>query len=297
MCWSVQVSLAAAVYGYAVSAYLYRRKYSARDPWYAAFLATFTTTQLCDALLWTQQVGAHQLNGPITCNPMNRFVSRWVIPPVVFFQPFVLSFYPSQAGHGCVRNLYRLLSVIGSLVLTFVYGCTTLYHGDPATDHDKLPTLLWGGVDLPLWTIYAGIALWSIGAVGFVRPVRYGLQILLVGGCVLMLLRHFDGTIVLLSKMCTYCLLLSIVWTLEPCWDPHVSKWYPDEVADEAAAKMAGKRETQNKRETELGEGLLLGRSDIEHKESRAKVVAHHHQHPHRIPLNVSATVVKVAAM
>jgi hypothetical protein len=290
MCWSVQVSLAAAVYGYAVSVYLYRRKYSARDPWYAAFLATFTTTQLCDALLWTQQVGAHDLNGPIACNPFNRFVSRWVIPPVVFFQPFVLSFYPSQAGRGCVRNLYRLLSVLGSLVLTFVYGCTTLYHGDPSTDHDKLPTLLWGGVDLPLWTIYAGIALWSVGAVGFVRPVRYGLQILLVGGCVLMLLRHFDGTIVLLSKMCTYCLLLSIVWTLEPIWDPPDEH---DERQDEAAtaeARLTGEH-------AELGKGLLHGQFDAEHKQGRAIVVAHHHQHPHRIPLNVSATLVKGAAV
>ena len=291
MCWSVQVSIAAAVYGYSVAVYLYRRKYSPRDPWYAAFLATFTTTQLCDAVLWTQQEGAHALNGPIACTPLNRIVSQWVIPPVVFFQPFVLSFYPSQAGVGCVRNLYRLLSVLGSLVLTFVFGCTTLYHGDPATDHDKLPTLLWGGVALPLWTVYAGIALWSIGAVGFIRPVRYGIQILLVGGVVLMLLRLFDGTIVLLSKMCTYCLLLSFVWLLEPCWDPHVSKWYPDELG------QTGESEAENKQEAELGKGLLLGQIDVEHKVNMARVVALHHEHRHIIPLNTSATLVKVVAV
>ena len=143
------------------------------------------------------------------------------------------------------------------------------------------------GVDLPLWTVYAGIALWSVGAVGFIRPVRYGLQILLVGGTVLMLLRHFDGTIVLISKMCTYCLLLSIVWTLEPCWDPHIREWYQEE--------GHSKSENAIEKQAELGEGLLLVQNDIEHKENRATVVAHHHQHPHRIPLNLSATVVKIA--
>jgi uncharacterized membrane protein len=79
-------------------------------------------------------------------------------------------------------------------------------------------------VELPLWTVRAGIALWSVGALGFIRPVWYGIQILLTGGVVLSLLYIYDGTIILLSKMCTYCLLLSIVWVLEPLWDPHKRK-------------------------------------------------------------------------
>ena len=294
MCWSVQVSLAAAVYGYAVSAYLYRRKYSVRDPWYAAFLATFTTTQLCDAVLWMQQEGPHDMNGPITCNATNLFVSRWIIPPVVFFQPIVISFYPSKAGQGCVRNVYRILSVIGSGILTIAYGCSTLYHGDPSKDHDKLPTLLWGGVDLSFWVVCAGIGLWSVGAVGFIRPVRYGIQILLVGGCVLLLLLQFDGTIVLISKMCTYCLLLSFAWLLEPCWDPHISRWYPDECEVARPGSMIGGGCVF--KSAELGESLLPGQ--MEHKEGKATVVALHHEHPGRIPLNLSASVVKtVAAM
>ena len=67
MCWNIRISLVAACWGYGVSVYLHRRQpslcictapyasaqhhsyarrqYSARDRWYAAFLATFTTTQ------------------------------------------------------------------------------------------------------------------------------------------------------------------------------------------------------------------------------------------------------------
>ena len=52
MCWSFEISIAAAVYGYLVSYYLKNRNYSIRDKWYALFLATFTTTQLFDAIFW-----------------------------------------------------------------------------------------------------------------------------------------------------------------------------------------------------------------------------------------------------
>eukprot|EP00943_MAST-04B_sp_MAST-4B-sp1_P006651 g6651.t1 len=110
--------------------------------------------------------------------------------------------------------------------MVFIYGCSKLWHAPPGTlaAHDKYPTILWGGVDLPVFLVNAGIGFWAIGACMFVTPLRYSLQILLVGGCVLSLLYIFDGTITLLSKMCTYCLLLSIVWTLEPLWDPPSGK-------------------------------------------------------------------------
>lgn len=52
MCWNIESSVISAIYGYAVSVYLYHRRYSNRDPWYAVFLATFTTTQVIDAFFW-----------------------------------------------------------------------------------------------------------------------------------------------------------------------------------------------------------------------------------------------------
>ena len=41
MCWSTEVSLIAAGYGYLVSLYLYHRKYSVRDPWSVEGVATY----------------------------------------------------------------------------------------------------------------------------------------------------------------------------------------------------------------------------------------------------------------
>jgi hypothetical protein len=80
--------------------------------------------------------------------------------------------------------------------------------------------ILWGGFYPPAWIVVCGIALWSFGVFAFVRPWKAGAEILLVGGTVLTLLMKLDGSFRLISKMCTYCLLLSIVWILEPLWMP-----------------------------------------------------------------------------
>ena len=98
MCWSVESSAISAVYGYGVAYYLRRRCYSRRDRWYSLFLATFTTTQLIDAFFWVLKgdsgtipcaaIGAHSLGS------LNPIISRFVIPPVIFFQPITLTLFP-----------------------------------------------------------------------------------------------------------------------------------------------------------------------------------------------------------
>eukprot|EP00505_MAST-04D_sp_SCG-Rhode-Island_P003862 Stramenopile-MAST_4_protein_3862 len=194
MCWSTEISLLASLYGFGVSMYLRHRNYSKRDKWYALFLATFTATQLFDAVFWYLKGDRKD----IPCVPINYYLSRFLLPPVLFFQPWVLSLYPSQSCTA-VRKLYRLLTILGCCVMIYVYKCSEVWK--TATGPDRFPTIF-------------------IGAAMFVSPFRYCLQIILVGGCVLTLLVIYDGTIVLLSKMCTYCLLLSIVWVLEPLWSP-----------------------------------------------------------------------------
>ena len=80
MCWSIEASLIAAAYGYAVSAYLYHRKYSARDPWYCAFLATFTTTQLFDAWYWYLLKQAGPGAKEVPCTTSNHVLSPVEVP-------------------------------------------------------------------------------------------------------------------------------------------------------------------------------------------------------------------------
>ena len=184
---------------------------------YCAFLATFTTTQLFDAYYW-------YIKGPaddVPCTAANHFLSKYVLPFVVFFQPIVLGWFPSSAFPKW-RTPYQVCALLGAAVLACMYGCSVVFADSmkPPHDRDQLPTILWGGAEPSLLIILVGIGFWAVGAVAFCRPLKCGTNILLVGGCVLGLLLVFDGTIRLLSKMCTYCLLLSVIWVLEPYFMP-----------------------------------------------------------------------------
>jgi len=222
MCWSLEISLLAAGWGYAVSGYLRWRQYSIRDSWYALFLATFTTTQLFDAYFW--YIKADQTDIP--CSESNYILSRYLLPPVVFFQPIVVSIFPlHQNGCDCkcVRWLYRVGTLAGCVVAIIFCGCSIIFRVNGDQAYVDLPQILWGGVYPPSWVIYVGCAFWALGAVMFVRPWRASIAILLVGTVVLTLLTFVDGSVRLLSKMCTYCLILSFVWLAEPLWNPPAS--------------------------------------------------------------------------
>jgi len=54
----------------------------------------------------------------------------------------------------------------------------------------------------------------------FIYPTVYATNILAVGGLNLVILHYVDGTIYLVSKLCFYCLQLSILWYFEPKWAP-----------------------------------------------------------------------------
>jgi len=223
MCWSLEISLLAAGWGYAVSGYLRWRQYSIRDTWYALFLATFTTTQLFDAYFWYIKGEDEQ----IPCLMSNYVLSRYFLPAVVFFQPVVLSVFPlHQNGCDCkcIRWLYRVGTAAGCAVGVIFCGCSIIFSVDSNnSDYLNLPQILWGGVYPPSWVIYIGCAFWALGALLFVRPWKASVAILVVGTVVLTLLTFVDGSVRLLSKMCTYCLILSFVWLAEPLWNPSPS--------------------------------------------------------------------------
>jgi len=216
MCWNIEVSLIAGVYGYLVSAYLFRRNYSIRDKWYSAFLATFTTTQMLDAFFWWQKGESDQ----IPCTEVNYYLSKYFIPPILFFQPIVLSYYPSSSSI-LFRSPYRIACVIlifVSIPLVFS-GCTTVWQTTGGY-WEGLYVIIYGGNMPSIPIMLGGIAFWSIGVPLFVTPWWVGGHILFIGGLNMVLLYTLDGTIQLVSKLCFYCLLLSIMWLFEPLYEP-----------------------------------------------------------------------------
>ena len=230
MCWSLEVSMLAAVYGFGMSYYFaYVRRYTYRDPWYGLFLFSFTLTQLLDAYFWWRgesTTGQDDMldedNNNIPCDLENKLFTKIVVSFAVFFQVIAITMFPSETKRPWVNRLrgpYRILPIGGALAMAIVGKCTyaTVTEGGWL----RLPTLVyWGFLPTPE-LFFAGVALWSIAALLFITPWWAATNILLVGGINLALLRWIDGTILLVSKLCFYCLLLSILWLLEPLWcDP-----------------------------------------------------------------------------
>eukprot|EP01062_Namystynia_karyoxenos_P024046 TRINITY_DN19331_c0_g1_i1.p1 TRINITY_DN19331_c0_g1~~TRINITY_DN19331_c0_g1_i1.p1 ORF type:complete len:270 (+),score=91.53 TRINITY_DN19331_c0_g1_i1:73-810(+) len=220
MCWSLEVSIVAGIYGAAVSAYLHQRAYSYRDSWYGLFLLSFTLTQFLDAFFWWYKGE----KGQVPCDSVNLYFTKVVVSAAIFFQVFVLTWFPSSR-FPTLRKWYRVLPAVGAGVCAVFGKCTFAW----TTEHGllRLPTLVyWGFHDgfgtpgVPLYLMLAGVAMWSIAALAFVTPWWAATNILMVGGVNLVLLTIIDGTILLVSKLCFYCLLLSLLWLSEPLWAP-----------------------------------------------------------------------------
>ena len=96
---------------------------------------------------------------------------------------------------------------------------------------------------------------WISAALLFITPWWAGTNILLVGGINLVLLQLIDGGTQYVSKLCFYCLLLSVLWLLEPLWTPpapRASARVPDKSAAVAAAAPAGLKRAREGLSTKL---------------------------------------------
>eukprot|EP00656_Telonema_subtile_P031977 TRINITY_DN35042_c0_g1_i1.p1 TRINITY_DN35042_c0_g1~~TRINITY_DN35042_c0_g1_i1.p1 ORF type:complete len:246 (-),score=35.94 TRINITY_DN35042_c0_g1_i1:26-763(-) len=235
MCWSTTVSAASALVGWGACAYLWNRNHSPRDQWYARYLLTFTFSQLVDIALWTlhedpslgplQACKGFQLQSWSVPQEQrtNFLISKIVLPLVVLSQHAAQCTFPSDQHNGPgQRNKLILLHLIPVGVMSFAFGCTALSEAKFPVPHE---TLHWGGdfSDWPWLLIQIGACLHSgIVAVVFwlVCPQRVALMHTVVLGCVIGTLAVTEGTIELGSKWCTYCLIFSVVYTLEPWWNP-----------------------------------------------------------------------------
>jgi len=142
-----------------------------------------------------------------------------VVSIAIFSQVYVITMFPSQSLRpwcNKYRAPYRLLPVLGMAAMAYAGKCTysTVTHGGLF----ELPTLVYWGFEPPPYLFNAGVLLWSVAALIFITPWWAATNILLVGGVNLVLLLIIDGTVRLISKLCFYCLLLSVLWLLEPLW-------------------------------------------------------------------------------
>lgn len=235
MCWNLQVSLGAGVYGLLMSLFFLFRRYSSRDPWYAAFLLSFTCTQFLDAFFWARSDSDRTLD----CDAVNLGFSKWVVTTVLFMQVWVITLFPSPGRFPVLRDLVRLAVVGVILLVGFISNCTTVVTTSGGLW--PVPTLIYWGFTPPKWLFWIGVAFWSVPALLFIYPTVFATNILLVGGLNLVILQVLDGTYALVSKLCFFCLQLSLLWVVEPLWAPPSSSTSAREPVDVEAVALVPK--------------------------------------------------------
>jgi hypothetical protein len=207
MCWSAEASIIAALGAWCVCIFLYVRNVNF-DRWASAYLFTFTLTQLVDFALWMEEGRV----GLASCSAPNHTISKYIIPCVVFSQHCVQCFYPS-------KKLSKFRAIIAALHLLPILGMMYQFECSSIVKTIHGSSLCWGSVTAEMYQI-----LIHSGIVAFVflllMPLRVGIIHVVVLAFVMSLLYTTEGTLALGSKWCSYCLIYSIMYIVDPYWAP-----------------------------------------------------------------------------
>jgi hypothetical protein len=227
MCWNTQFSILSAVVGWATCLVLYRRNHSPRDRWYAAYLLTYTFTQIIDIALWT----LHQSHAPLTGCEASKMswssnsiesaqlpqflISKYGVPLVTFSQFLVQLHYPSEL-HKHRRNLLVALHGLPCVGMAFQFACSDVIWSRFPAPHE---TIRWGGHTAETWQVLLVVGVFLVDFFAMMErsvATAHSLTLLSVVGT----LWVTEGTLALGSKWCTYCLIFSAVYLTDPLWGP-----------------------------------------------------------------------------
>jgi len=228
MCWNIPFSLGSLLVGWVTCLYLHFRKRSPRDVYYRNYLFTFTFTQIVDIYLWWQH---GELAGGLQACPAYKeqffavpegaqrqqyIVSKFILPLVVISQHLVQLSYPSDylAKH---RRQLLAVHLLPALGMCFGFACTDVVTAAFPAPHE---TLRWGGHTSETWQVLIVVAVVCLDFVLIVPEKSVLVAHVGVFLCVVYTLWATEGTLALGSKWCTYCLIFSAVYTLEPFWGP-----------------------------------------------------------------------------
>lgn len=231
MCWNIEISLGSAAVGWATSCYLWRRQRSPRDRWYAKYLLTYTFTQLVDIALWVlheqtegglkacPEFSMQLLDGPTDERKLQYSISKYVVPMVTLSQFATMLYYPSDLLKG-QRSKLVALHALPCLGMALQFACTdTVTSAFPS----KHTTLRWGAFTAETWQVLL-VVLLQCADFQLLMP-ELAVRVAHIGTflSVVSTLWLTEGTLALGSKWCTYCLIFSFTYALEPLWGPPAS--------------------------------------------------------------------------
>jgi hypothetical protein len=156
--------------------------------------------------------------------------SKFALPLVVITQYYFCLTYPSES----LKNHRGKLIAVHGLALVgmcFQFACSRVIQAKFPMPHD---TLVWGGVQSPAWQVLIVICIQCLDFL-LVIP-EFSVCVVHIGTflSVVSFLWLTEGTLSLGSKWCTYCLIFSAIYALDPLWGP--GPWIEKEKAQRDAS-------------------------------------------------------------
>jgi len=233
MCWNLEISVISALYGWLVCTFL-RYRNGPRDKFYSNYLFTFTFTQIIDMVLWylnnysttgLQDCSEYQLqftNYPKNNQLPNYIISKYILPITIFLQHTIQCTYPNTDILYRKRCILIILHIIPIFFMCLLFSCTILY---PSYFPVNGKTLLWGGdISIFPFMINQLFALLHSGIVTIIFYIfmKNDKRVLIAHVMPLYMIISFlfitEGTIMLGSKWCWYCLVYSLIYIMDPIW-------------------------------------------------------------------------------
>ena len=148
-----------------------------------------------------------------TCSDTNMGISKYVIPLVVLSQHFVQCAFPSTTVSAGSRTVIALLHILPIAGMMYQFGCSVL------VDTVQGPSICWGGHIAEMWQILVHAGIVAVVFVALMPPRFAAVHVLTLAG-VMSYLYATESTLALGSKWCSYCLIYSVVYILDPYWAP-----------------------------------------------------------------------------
>ena len=174
----------------------------------AAYLFTFTLTQVVDVFLWLDEGKV----GLSSCSDTNLVISKYIIPMVVFSQHFVQCCFPSDKlkDYRFPIAMAHLLPILGMM---YQFQCSTLVPTSQGM------SICWGGHIAETYQILIHTGIVAVVFLAMMPAVVAWTHVLTLAA-VMTLLITTENTLALGSKWCSYCLVYSVVYLLAPYWAP-----------------------------------------------------------------------------
>lgn len=215
MCWSFEVSIATGLWCWGVALFAWIRNGTNRDRWSAIFLATFSSIQFAEAIIWLEIPKGTREAMP--CTLANRFLTGYVINVILSMEAIASIVGATLVARVKVPKLFlvTVLAISGWQLMATLCGMLTQSPAnDPDFCTDVSPTghLRWGSRPPPL-TMFVLFTVAAVTPFALMKPIRAAV---VHAGVFLSTLAYSMTTDSSASMWCFFSCAYSLVIIIDP---------------------------------------------------------------------------------